>query len=144
MIENGSSMPGCRKCKSDSGPAELSEYLRFIPQHGIRDETGVCRDVFTRSVRLVGSQCEPVESRAVQQNDSQCRKNASGMADMELPEAGFFPARIARDDAGNRITGNREENIDTDKSVQNIRERREGQVRRIPQRFPNRRYPDIR
>nr|DAI44626.1 MAG TPA: hypothetical protein [Caudoviricetes sp.] len=139
MIENGFSMPGCRKSKSDSGPAESSEYPRFIPQHGIRDETGVCRDVFTRSVRLVGNQCEPAKSRAGQQNDSQCRENASGMADMELHEAGFFPARIARNDAGNR-----EENIDTDKSVQNIRERREGRVCRIPQRFPNRRYPDIR
>ena len=117
MIENGSSMHECRKCKGDSGSAELSEYPRFIPQHGIRNETGACRDVFTRFVQLVASQCESAKSRAGQQNDSQYRENASDMADMELPETEFFPARITRDDVGNRITGNREENINTDKSV---------------------------
>lgn len=73
--------------------------------------------MFTRLVQLVASQCEPAESRAGQQNDSQYRENASDMVDMELPETEFFLARITRDDAGNRITGNREENIDTDKFV---------------------------
>lgn len=99
------------------GAGRIVGVSPFIPQHGIRDKTGACRDVFTRLVLLVASQCEPAESRAGQQNDSQYRENASDMVDMELPETEFFLARITRDDAGNRITGNREENIDTDKSV---------------------------